>query len=255
MSKPTWAAVVKKPVTVPILMPTAASFIPAAISVTASATINVATLIPEEVSIDNYPDLLPTEVEVPEPPPPNNSECTQNTSPTVNTYDLELLQIHRRKEALEKDIQQKLEKFNTSYAYTRFNQDMETLNQQKKVLEEKEAEIKRSMILSTGIYSKRVLEVIGRIKRYLGSEAEYTSRYTSRGTMYCKITYTTLQSMRGYCAEELEENMSSLRWMIQEEFPAPGHIQIVFTTYSQDMSSILEAAIKSELKGFVVYKN
>ena len=258
MSKPTWAAVVKKPVAAPILMPTAASFIPAVISVTASATINVATLIPEEVSIDNYPDLLPTEVEVPEPPPPNNSECIQNTPPTINTYDLEILQIHRRKEALEKDIQQKLEKFNTSYAYTRFNQDMETLNKQKKALEEKEAAIKRAMILSTGSYSKRVLEVIGRIKRYLGSEAEYMSRYISRGgtiSMYCKITYCNLETMRCSLPEELEENMATLRWMIQEEFPAPGHIQIVFTTYSQDMSSILEAAIKSELKGFVVYKN
>jgi len=253
MSKPTWAAVVKKPLT-----PTAATFVPAAPLVVVPIVSEV------NVSITDYPDLLPTEVPVPEPPPPKNSESTDPIGSTdsntciINTYDLELRQIHRHKETLERDIQQKLEKFNTSYAYTRFNQDIEALNQQKKALEEKEAEIKRAMILSTGVYSKRVLEVIGRIKRYLGSEAEYTSRYTPRCgaiSMYCKITYTSLQSMHGYCAEELEDNMTTLRWVIQEEYPTPGHIHINFTTYSQDMTSILEAAIKSELKGFVVYKN
>jgi len=249
MSKPTWAAVVKKPLT-----PSAATFVP--------APVPAAPLVAEvNVSITDYPDLLPTEVPVPEPPPPKNSESIHSSpcdTPIINTYDLELRQIHRHKETLERDIQQKLEKFNTSYAYTRFNQDMEALNQQKRALEEKEAEIKRAMILRSGIYSKRVLEVIGRIKRYLGPEAEYTSRYTPRCgaiSMYCKITYTTFQSMYGYCAEELEENMATMRWVIQEEYPTPGHIHINFTTYSQDMSSILEAAIKSELKGFIVYKN
>lgn len=260
MSKPTWAAVVKKPLT-----PTAATFVPLGVVVpVVAAPVVVAPVVEVNVSITDYPDLLPTEVPVPEPPPPMNSESTQPIASTdsntsiINTYNLELRQIHRHKETLERDIQQKLEKFNTSYAYTRFNQDIEALNQQKKTLEEKEAEIKRAIILSTGSYSKRVLEVIGRIKRYLGSEAEYRSRYISRGgtiSMYCKITYCNLDTMRCSLPEDLEENMAALRWVIQEEFPTPGHIQIVFTTYSQDMSSILEAAIKSELKGFVVYKN
>lgn len=257
MSKPTWAAVVKKPLT-----PTAATFVPAAPPAVPPAVVPIVSEV--NVSITDYPDLLPTEVPVPEPPPPKNSESTDPIGSTdsntciINTYDLELRQIHRHKETLERDIQQKLEKFNTSYAYTRFNQDIEALNQQKKALEEKEAEIKRAMILSTGVYSKRVLEVIGRIKRYLGSEAEYTSRYTLRSViptvpMFCKITYASLQSMRGYCPEDLDDNMLALTWTIHEEIP--NHIHINFTTYSEDMSSILEAAIKSELKGFVVYKN
>ena len=239
MSKPSWAAIVKKPV----------------LAVTEK-------VITQPLENDQ---ILPTEVVVPEPPPPkvtddqvtlNNSIYNSSTLTIPNTYELEIRQIQRRKEIVENDIQQKEDKFHSSYAYTRFNQDMEALNQQKRALEEKEAEIKRAIILSTGSYSKRVLDVIGRIKRYLGSEAEYTSRYTSRcGTipMFCKITYSSLQSMRGYCPENLDDNMMALTWKIQEEIP--NHIHIDFTTYSQDMTSILEAAIKSELKGFVVYKN
>lgn len=249
MSKQTWAAIVKKP-----------QVQGQGQGQTQLPAVDVQAL--EEVKITDYPDLLPTEVQVPEPPPPKNSEYVQAILPTsnVNMYDLEMRQINRRKEALEKDIQQKLEKFNTSYAYTRFNQDMETLNQQKKALEEKEAEIKRAMILSTGIYSKRVLEVIGRIKRYLGSEAEYTSRYISRGgtvPMYCNIRYCDLKSLRGCLPEDLDDDMAALRWEIKEEISKPGlsHIHIDFTVYSQDMISILEAAIKSEIKGCIVYKN
>jgi len=190
--------------------------------------------------------LLPMNVIVPEPPMPPSFSDTQSHNP--KTFETMLEEIVEQKRVIEKEVEQKDEKFKKSYAYTRFSQEMDALEAAKKALEEKELEVKRAIILSESIYSKKVLEVITRVKAYLG--ADYLSRYSG---------YNGYQSMYySYCLgpsyDFSSENGEGLKVNILDglsvDYEFPNRIQLHFTVETTDMVTVLEAAIQEHLKGF-----
>ena len=191
-------------------------------------------------------ELLPMNVIVPEPPMPQSLSDTHTDSP--KTFEILLEEIIQQKRLIEKEVEQKDEKFKKSYAYTRFSQEMDALESAKKALEEKELEVKRAIILAESIYSKKVLEVIMRIKSYLGED--YMPRYSG---------YNGYKSMYysyglGPCYDFNSENGEGLKVNIVDglsvDYEFPNRIQLHFTVETMDMLIVLEAAIQEHLKGF-----
>ena len=226
MSKQTWASVVSKPMYI---------FHPSTL-----------TLSPKQAP-ESPPELLPTEVTVPEPPPPSSRACETPIVPNCNIFQNELTKIQQNKQILEADIEMKRDKFHSSYAFTRYNQDMDALYRQKTILDEREAKTKQMLLLSNGAHAKRILDVIKRIKSYLGVQEEYIRRYTTFDNeirIVCDIH-------EGSFLDFFSTNENGLEWQITEsiekEYYWPNKIHIQFTVQSPEMIPILEAAIKTEL--------
>jgi hypothetical protein len=226
MSKQTWASVVSKPMY--IFHPPAPSLSP-------------------NQGPESPPELLPTEVTVPEPPPPSSRAGESPILPNSNIFQNELTKIQQSKQTLEADIEMKKEKFHSSYAFTRYNQDMDALYRQKAILDEREAKTKQMLLLTNGAHSKRILEVVKRIKNYLGVQEEYIMRYTTFDNeirIVCDIH-------EGSFLDFFSTNENGLEWQITEsiekEYYWPNKIHIQFTVQSPEMIPILEAAIKTEL--------
>jgi hypothetical protein len=216
MSKPSWASIVQKQASVCAL-----------------------------VEPSYNAELLPMNVIVPEPPMPVIASIIPD-SPKSFTSLLE--DIIEKKRVIEREVEQKDEKFKKSYAYTRFSQEMDALEAAKKALEEKEQEVKRAIILSESIYSKKVLEVITRVKAYLGEE--YQSRYTGYNG-YKSMYYSYCL---GACYDFSSENGEGLKVSIMDglnvDYEFPNRIHLQFEVESPDMIPVLEAAIQEHLKGF-----
>jgi hypothetical protein len=185
--------------------------------------------------------MLPMNVIVPEPPmPPSN---------TPKTFASMLEEIILQKDLIQKEVEQKDEKFKKSYAYTRFSQEMDALEAAKKALEEKELEIKRAIILTESIYSKKVLEVILRVKAYLGED--YVSRYSGyNGYKSMYYSYSL-----GACYDFNSENGEGLKVSIMDslsiDYEFPNKIELHFILESSDTIQVLEAAVQEHLKGFI----
>ena len=193
----------------------------------------------------------PMNVIVPEPPMPytnTNTNTNTNTIVKEKSFASLLEEILEQKRLIEKEVEQKDEKFKKSYAYTRFSQEMDALEAAKKALEEKEQEVKRAIILSESIYSKKVLEVITRVKAYLGEE--YQSRYTGYNG-YKSMYYSYCL---GACYDFSSENGEGLKVSIMDglnvDYEFPNRIHLNFTVESPDMIPVLEAALQEHLKGF-----
>jgi hypothetical protein len=230
MSKETWASVVSKAVY--ILHPP------------------TPTLTPKQAP-ESPAELLPTEVSVPEPPPPSSKTSESHILPNSNIFQNELTKIQQNKHTLEADIEMKKDKFHSSYAFTRYNQDMDALYRQKAILDEREAKTKQMILLSNGAHAKRILEVVKRIKNYLGVQEEYIMRYTTFDNeirIVCDIH-------EGSFLDFFSTNENGLEWQITEsiekEYYWPNKIHIQFTVQSPEMIPVLEAAIKTELGNFI----
>lgn len=228
MSKETWASVVSKAV------------------YTLHPSMQAQTLTPKQAP-ESPREVLPTEVSVPEPPPPLHKVNEAPIVPNSNIFENELTKIQQSKQALEADIETKKEKFHSSYAFTRYNQDMDALYRQKAILDEREAKTKQMLLLSNGAHSKRILEVVKRIKSYLGVQEEYIRRYTTFDNeirIVCDIH-------EGSFLDFFSTNENGLEWQITEsiekEYYWPNKIHIQFTVQSAEMIPVLEAAIKTEL--------
>ena len=209
-------------------------------------------------SIVKSKEILPTEVIVPEPPLPASSQPAielLSDGPSQESYTDELTRIQQTKESLDKEIKLKRDKFTTSYAYTRFNQDIDSLNEQRIQLEERETILKHLVLLDKGPRAKRALDVVRRINRYLGSELEYKSRYTKFDDT-CRMTYSILCDFSRYF---FTTDGTGLEWEIKEsvgvEYDWPNKIHIQFTVENPEMASVLEAAIKTELPWFAEVSN
>jgi hypothetical protein len=194
--------------------------------------------------------MLPMNVIVPEPPMPQSLSDAQipNQSNNSKTFEALLEEILQQKKLIEKEVEQKDEKFKKSYAYTRFSQEMDALEAAKKALEDKELEVKRAIILSESIYSKKVLEVIVRVKAYLGDDYQY--RYSGyNGYMSMYYSYSL-----GPCYDFNSENGEGLKVNIVDslnvDYEFPNKIQLHFTVESTDMMPVLEDAVQEHLKGF-----
>ena len=215
MSKPSWAAIVQK------------------------QTQSMTPLVVSEPFLFSY-EQQPMNVIVPEPPMPYTN--------TEKSFEALLEEIVQQKRLIQKETEQKDEKFKKSYAYTRFSQEMDALEAAKRVLEQKELEVKRAIILAESIFSKKVLEVILRVKAYLGED--YLSRYSG---------YDGYQSMYysyclGSCFDFNSENGEGLKVNIMDslnvDYEFPNKIHLNFIVESPDMMPVLEAAIQEHLKGF-----
>jgi hypothetical protein len=185
--------------------------------------------------------MLPMNVIVPEPPMPSSN--------TPKTFASMLEEIILQKDLIQKEVEQKDEKFKKSYAYTRFSQEMDALEAAKKALEEKELEIKRAIILTESIYSKKVLEVIVRVKAYLGED--YVSRYSGyNGYKSMYYSYSL-----GACYDFNSENGEGLKVSIMDslsiDYEFPNKIELHFILESSDTIQVLEAAVQEHLKGFI----
>jgi len=213
MSKPSWAAIVQKP------------------TIYTNSTIQ---------SVECHP----MNVVVPDPPMLN----VEFKAVVEKSFETLLEEISIQKSKIDEETELKSDKFHKSYAYTRFSQEMDALSNARKLLEEKELEIKRAIILSESIFSKKVLEVILRVKAYLGEN--YENRYTG---------YNAWRSMYYSYAPGAAYNFSSdngegLRVSIIEgldiDYEFPNKIELHFTVESDDMIPVIEAAIQEHLKGF-----
>lgn len=226
MSKQTWASVVSKPMYI---------FHPSTL-----------TLSPKQAP-ESPPELLPTEVTVPEPPPPSSRASEPPIVPNSNIFQNELTKIQQSKQTLEADIEIKKDKFHSSYAFTRYNQDMDALYRQKAILDEREAKTKQMLLLTNGAHAKRILDVVKRIKNYLGIQEEYIRRYTT----FDNEIRMTCDIYEGPFLDFFSTNENGLEWQITEsiekEYYWPNKIHIQFTVQSPEMIPVLEAAIKTEL--------
>jgi hypothetical protein len=246
MSRQTWASVVSKQVNHPVTSTQNPTLV-----LTESSSPKQAY---KHLEAPESPiELLPTEVSVPEPPPSSQLKLSTQDQKAVefNIYENELRRIQETKVALETDIETKRDKFHSSYAFTRYNQDMEALYKQKTILDEREAKTKLMLLLSSGAHAKRALEVVKRIKCYLGVQEEYLRRYTTFDNeirIVCNIREGSL--LEFFSADE-----TGLEWKITEsidkEYYWPNRVSIQFTVQTSEMVPILEAAIKSELGDFI----
>ena len=196
--------------------------------------------------------MLPMNVIVPEPPMPSSlSDLSTNTPPqnhSTKSFASLLQEIIQQKDLIQKEAEQKDEKFKKSYAYTRFSQEMDALDAAKKALEEKELEVKRAIILSESIYSKKVLEIILRVKAYLGND--YQTRYTGYNghrSMYYSYSLGPSYDFSSENGEGLKVNILD---GLSVDYEFPNRVELHFTVESQDMIHVLEAAIQEHLKGF-----
>lgn len=215
MSKPSWAAIVQKPA------------------------------ISGYFSQNMFEECLPTNVIVPEPPMPNAEVkvCPEKS------FSLMLQEIDQQMSKIDEEAEQKSDKFHKSYAYTRFSQEMDALKNARMALEEKEKNIKRAIILSESVYSKRVLDVMRKIKSYLGPAYEDT--YTGySGIKSMTYSYSIWPSYRFHSenGEGLKVNVMDAMH-VDSEFP--NKIDIHFQIQSDEMIPVLDAAIHEHLKGFV----
>ena len=204
-------------------------------------------------SIVKTKEILPTEVVVPEPPLSAFTSAgfeLQSDGVSQEPYTDELARINKMKDAIDKETKLKRDKFTTSYAYTRFNQDIDFLNKQRIQLEEREARLKHLVLLDKGPHAKRALDVVSRINRYIGSELEHKSRYTKFDNT-CGMTFSILCDVSRYF---FTTDGTGLEWEIKEsvgvEYDWPNKIHIHFTVETPEMASVLEAAIKTELPWF-----
>lgn len=194
--------------------------------------------------------MLPMNVIVPEPPMPlslcDGHNQAENNNPKSFASLLE--DIIQQKQLIQKEVEQKDEKFKKSYAYTRFSQEMDALEAAKKALEEKELDVKRAIILAESIYSKKVLEVIMRIKSYLGEDYHYRySGYNGYKSMYYSCCLGPLYDFNSENGEGLKVSIVD---GLSVDYEFPNKIKLDFEVESSDMLPVLEAAIQEHLKGF-----
>ena len=180
-------------------------------------------------------ELNPMDVNVPEPPPPNKLEGHLET-------------IKQRKSKIQEEIEQKDTKFKSSYAFTRYNEEMIKLAEEERILNEKESDIKRAIILRDGTYTKTAMEAVNRIYRYIGPD--YLLQYT--GYMGIRAMFYKIELGPAYMF--FSNNGEGLRVNIEDSFSIdcewPNKIYIVFKVENADMIPILESAIHTVLTGF-----
>ena len=128
-------------------------------------------------SIVDDEEISPMNVVVPEPPPAPASEVPMIAPITLETPANQLVNIEKRRSELLNEIQQKGEKFYSSYAYSKYMADITNLKGEIKVLNEKEEKVKKMLILMHGKYSKEIQQHIEKIKRYIGDQSYSKKTY------------------------------------------------------------------------------
>ena len=246
MNRESWATIVKKPVTLQATLQVVAQ--PGQVVAQPGKG-------PSSVEDDEPLEILPTDIYVPEPPRPKNKLVVSDNVLDSAYFNNEILKIQEIKISLEKEIQLKMEKFHSSYAFTKYTQDMNILYNQKSALEKREVIVKQQLLLRDNLFAKRALEIVKRIKNYLGPKDEYLRKYTTFNNelnIYCKITQTLLFNFYSLDNTGIEWEISE---SIEKEYDWPNKIEFKFTVQSDKMIPILEAAIKTEISEYItIYK-
>jgi hypothetical protein len=220
MQRPSWASIVKK---LPPMNTSQDEFIRFDDTIPA-------TEVPEPIASVTQPNCRATVVD-----PPLNSE---------------LEQVEKRKDAISKLMDLKETAFHSSYAYTRYSEDIKKLADELTLLNTKEEQIRRSIILASGVYARQAKWVVQRISDYLGPGFQpHYSGYDGYKCMSYQIKLCT-----GNIYSFNSESGEGIRWYIHEgvnvDYEFPNKVHIGFTVQSEDMISVLDAAIKEKLIGF-----
>ena len=176
----------------------------------------------------------------------------QVVSDIHNVYPLknELEQVKRRKDAIAKLMEMKQDAFQSSYAYTRYSEDIKKLVDEQNTLTGKQDALQRSIILASGLYARQAKWIIQRVSDYLGPH--FQPHYSGYDGYKCMSYEIKLCSGNMYSFNS--ENGEGIRWYIHEgvnvDYEFPNKIHIGFTVQSEDMIPVLDAAIKEKLVGF-----
>lgn len=163
-------------------------------------------------------------VVVPEPPP----------APEVilETPANQLVNIDKRRSELLNEIQQKGEKFYSSYAYSKYMTDIANLKGEIKVLNEKEEKVKKMLILMHGKYSKEIQHHIEKIKRYMGDHSYSKKTYSISKTAKLLNDYINIHIYDGYSDDKT------------------NIIHVDFFAETEDIHGVIDVAVETIIPDF-----
>ena len=175
-------------------------------------------------SIVDDEEISPMNVFVPEPPP----------APEVilETPANQLVNIDKRRSELLNEIQQKGEKFYSSYAYSKYMTDIANLKGEIKVLNEKEEKVKKMLILMHGKYSKEIQHHIEKIKRYMGDHSYSKKTYSISKTAKLLNDYINIHIYDGYSDDKT------------------NIIHVDFFAETEDIHGVIDVAVETIIPDF-----
>ena len=169
-------------------------------------------------------EISPMNVVVPEPP----------AAPEVilETPANQLVNIDKRRSELLNEIQQKGEKFYSSYAYSKYMTDIANLKGEIKVLNEKEERVKKMLILMHGKYSKEIQHHIEKIKRYMGDHSYSKKTYSISKTAKLLNDYINIHIYDGYSDDKT------------------NIIHVDFFAETEDIHGVIDVAVETIIPDF-----
>lgn len=169
-------------------------------------------------------EISPMNVVVPEPP----------AAPEVilETPANQLVNIDKRRSELLNEIQQKGEKFYSSYAYSKYMTDIANLKGEIKVLNEKEEKVKKMLILMHGKYSKEIQHHIEKIKRYMGDHSYSKKTYSISKTAKLLNDYINIHIYDGYSDDKT------------------NIIHVDFFAETEDIHGVIDVAVETIIPDF-----
>ncbi len=175
-------------------------------------------------SIVDDEEISPMSVVVPEPP----------AAPEVilETPANQLVNIDKRRSELLNEIQQKGEKFYSSYAYSKYMTDIANLKGEIKVLNEKEEKVKKMLILMHGKYSKEIQHHIEKIKRYMGDHSYSKKTYSISKTAKLLNDYINIHIYDGYSDDKT------------------NIIHVDFFAETEDIHGVIDVAVETIIPDF-----
>ena len=175
-------------------------------------------------SILDDEEISPMSVVVPEPPPAPEV--------IVETPANQLVNIDKRRSELLNEIQQKGEKFYSSYAYSKYMTDIANLKSEIKVLNEKEEKVKKMLILMHGKYSKEIQHHIEKIKRYMGDHSYSKKTYSISKTAKLLNDYINIHIYDGYSDDKA------------------NIIHVDFFAETEDIHGVIDVAVETIIPDF-----
>ena len=175
-------------------------------------------------SILDDEEISPMSVVVPEPPPAPEV--------IVETPANQLVNIDKRRSELLNEIQQKGEKFYSSYAYSKYMTDIANLKSEIKVLNEKEEKVKKMLILMHGKYSKEIQHHIEKIKRYMGDHSYSKKTYSISKTAKLLNDYINIHIYDGYSDDKT------------------NIIHVDFFAETEDIHGVIDVAVETIIPDF-----
>jgi hypothetical protein len=180
--------------------------------------------------VDDDEEISPMSVVVPEPPAA--PEVSTPLVAVLETPANQLVNIDKRRSELLNEIQQKGEKFYSSYAYSKYMSDITNLKGEIKVLNEKEEKVKKMLILMHGKYSKEIQNHIEKIKRYMGDHSYSKKTYSISKTAKLLNDYINIHIYDGYSDDKT------------------NIIHVDFFAETEDIHGVIDVAVETIIPDF-----